>query len=89
MINLWKKLTASNWGIFFTCFLQVIIVTINTYQIANHKYVGMAIMGFFISFLWSLNVTAIVFGTLKQRIIYGLGGMCGCIIGGIITHYIY
>lgn len=89
MVEFWKRATSSYVGIFFVCFLQVILVTINTYQVANRHYVGMAIFGFFISFVWTFNVSSIVFGTIKQRVVYGLGGLAGCIAGGIITHYIY
>ena len=85
----WKKLVTSYTGIFLICFIQVNLVTINMYQVANHKFYGMAVFGFLISFIWTFNVSSIVFGTIKQRIVYGLGGMCGCIVGGIITHYIY
>lgn len=89
MIEFWKKMTLTYPGIFITSFLQVILVTTNTYQIANQHYIGMSIVGFFISFLWTFNVSSVVFGSVKQRVVYGLGGMCGCLTGGILTHYFY
>lgn len=76
-------------GIFLICFIQVNLVTINVYQISHHKWVGMALIGFLISFIWSFNVSAIVFGTIKQRIVYGLGGMCGCLSGSLIATILY
>lgn len=85
----WKKISNSNIGLFLICFIQVNLVTINIYQVAEHKWAGMAMMGFLISFMWSLNVTAVVFGSLKQRFIYALGGSAGCLTGGLITSYFY
>lgn len=89
MVQWWKQFTLTYKGIFLVCFLQVNLVTINVYQIAQHEWVGMAIVGFLISFIWSFNVSAIVFGSIKQRIVYGIGGMCGCISGSILTNYLY
>lgn len=89
MVENWKKFSKSYLGSFIICWLQVLLVTINTYQVSNHKFIGMAIMGFFISFFWSLNVTAIVFGSMKQRLWYAAGGMVGCITGGVITELLY
>lgn len=85
----WKKYLTSSFGIFSVCFIQVNLVTINVYQIAQHKWIGMLIVGFLISFLWTFNVSAVAFGSIKQRIIYGLGGATGCLTGSIITNYLY
>lgn len=84
-----NKLARSDLGIFLICFLQVNLVSINTYQIATHKWIGMIIFGFFISFFWTYNVSVVAFSNIRQRIIYGLGGMCGVITGGLGTYYYY
>lgn len=76
-------------GTFLICFIQVNLVTINMYQVANLKFAGMALFGFLISLLWTYNVSIVVFSSLKKRIVYSLGGMCGCVVGGILSHYIY
>jgi len=90
MVNAkWRKFTSTYIGTFLVCFLQVNLVTINVYQIANHYYIGMMIFGFLISFVWTLNVTSVAFSSMNHRIIYGLGGMCGCLSGAIVTHLIY
>ncbi len=85
----WKKFTSTYAGTFLICFIQVNLVTINVYQIATHHYLGMLIFGFLISFMWSLNVTSIVFSDLQHRFVYGLGGMFGCISGSYITYLLY
>lgn len=85
----WKRFTSTYIGTFLVCFFQVNLVTINVYQINTHHWTGMAIFGFMISFMWTLNVTSIVFSDMKHRIIYGLGGTAGCLTGGYITALIY
>jgi len=76
-------------GAFLLCFWQVLLVSINTYQIANHKWVGIAIFAFLISFFWTYNVTIVMFGDWKQRAVYALGGSVGCLTGGLGTYYYY
>jgi len=76
-------------GIFLLCFWQVIMVSVNTYQIANHKWIGMAIFGFWISFFWTYNVSILAFGNIRQRLVYAAGGMCGVLTGGYGTYWYY
>ena len=70
--------------LFFTAFLQVALVSANTYFIANLFWPGIVIAGFFISFLWASNVKKISIGNKIERLIYSSGAMIGCITGVII-----
>jgi len=76
-------------SLFLTGFLQVVLVSINTWQIANKKYMGALIIGFLISFVWSFNVKKIAFGSMVDRISYASGAMCGTVSGILIASLIY
>jgi hypothetical protein len=75
--------------LFATGFTQVILVAINTYQIANRHFVGAFIVGFLISFVWSFNVKKIAFGTMSDRIFYSLGAAFGSASGLYVALVIY
>ena len=68
-------------ALFFTGFVQVYFVSVNTYFLANKNYLGVLIASFIISLIWSFNVKKVAFGSNWHRIIYALGAMLGSIIG--------
>ncbi len=72
-----------------TGFLQVFFVAINTWLITKQQYVGVIIVSFLISFIWSFNVKKVAFGTMKDRLVYSLGaalgGLTGLFIGQLFT----
>ncbi|MGJ1414055.1 hypothetical protein ACR786_06140 [Sphingobacterium multivorum] len=72
-----------------TGFLQVFFVAINTWLITKQQYVGVVIVSFLISFIWSFNVKKVAFGTMKDRLVYSLGaalgGLTGLLIGQLFT----
>lgn len=72
-----------------TGFLQVFFVAINTWLITKQQYIGVIIVSFLISFIWSFNVKKVAFGTLKDRLVYSLGaaigGLTGLFIGQFLT----
>lgn len=78
-----------NIKLFITGFIQVVLVAINTYQIAHEKYEGVFVVGFLISFVWSFNVKKIAFGDIWDRVIYSSGAAFGAILGLIISKIIY
>ena len=84
-----RKFLNTYLGAFLLAWWQVVLVSVNTYQVANHKWVGMALFGFWISLFWTYNVSIVVFSDIKMRIVYGFGGMCGVTTGGIGTWYYY
>jgi hypothetical protein len=67
--------------LFITAFLQVFFVSANTYFLARVNWIGVAVCGWMISFLWSSNVRKISIGNMKDRIIYSSGAMCGGLVG--------
>lgn len=67
--------------LFITGFLQVFFVAINTYFITKRFYIGVAIVSFLISFIWSFNIKKVAFGSMKDRIIYSLGACAGGLLG--------
>lgn len=78
-----------NLKIAFAGFIQVLLVCINTYQIAHEKWPGVFIVGFLISFSWSFNVKRIAFGSVQDRIFYALGAAIGSITGLFIAKMYY
>jgi hypothetical protein len=67
--------------LFFTAFLQVFLVSANTYFISQTMFIGIAICGFMISYLWTLNVQKISIASKRERIIYSSGAMLGGLSG--------
>lgn len=78
----------SNLRLFATAFLQVYFVAIQTVFLANSFYIGVAIFGFLISFVWTFNVQKVVFGNITQKLIYSAGAMCGSVLGLLTTKII-
>lgn len=67
--------------LFFTGFLQICLVTANTYLISREIYVAMFFVGFLISFIWSYNVKKVAFGGVWDRLLYALGAGVGGVVG--------
>lgn len=70
--------------IFFTSFLQIGLVAINTYLITQLIWVGIFIVSFLISYLWAINVSKISVSTKQAKIVYALGAGCGAVSGLLI-----
>lgn len=74
--------------LFITAFIQVFLVSANTYFIANSFYAGIAVAGFGISWFWSSNVKSVAFGSKFHRLVYASGAMFGGITGVLISKII-
>jgi hypothetical protein len=70
--------------IFFTSFLQIGLVAINTYLITQLIWIGIFIVSFLISYLWAINVSKISVSTKQAKIVYALGAGCGAVSGLLI-----
>lgn len=70
--------------IFFTSFLQIGFVAVNTYLITKLIWIGIFIVSFLISYLWAINVSKISVSSKKDKIVYALGAGCGAISGLLI-----
>lgn len=75
--------------LFTTGFVQVLLVALNTWQIANDHLVGAVIVGFLISLTWTFNVKRIAFGTHADRFIYAGGAALGTLSGLLLAKAIY
>lgn len=72
-----------------TAYAQVLLVAINTWQIANGKMIGAIIVGFLISLVWSFNIKRIAFADNIDRITYCIGASLGTASGLILAKIIY
>ena len=75
--------------LFFTGMLQVTLVSLNVWQIANGKWASGAVTSFLISFVWTLNVKRVAFGQMLDRIVYATGAMCGFCVGIVLSQVIW
>lgn len=67
----------------------MLLVGLNTWQIAHGKYAGAFVVGFLISYVWTWNVKKVAFGTHRDRIVYALGAGIGTLLGLGIASLIY
>jgi hypothetical protein len=67
--------------LFFTGFVQVYFVAINTVFLSKELYIGVFFAAFMISMVWSWNIKKIAFGSIKDRIFYSLGATAGSMLG--------
>lgn len=74
---------------FILAWLQVTLISLNTWQIANGKILGALIVGFSISLVWTFNIEHITKSTLGSKLIYATGASCGTATGLILATYIY
>ena len=70
---------------FFHSFMQIGLVSVSTVFITKHLYYGIFVVAFFISLLWTFNVSRIAVSTIKQKLIYSLGAGTGAVCGVFIT----
>jgi hypothetical protein len=84
MKNIYKNLV-----VFGTGFLQVGLISAQTWMIAHGRYSGVFTIGFFISLIWTFNVSAIVGGKWWARICYSLGAALGSLCGMWLTIYLF
>ena len=74
---------------FLYAWLQVSLVCLNTWQIANGKIAGAIFVGFLISLVWCFNIQGIAFSNLIEKIIYASGACCGTATGLFISRLLY
>lgn len=71
--------------LFATAFLQVFLVSANTWFISQLFWFGIAGAGFGISYLWTSNVRKVHAATIPERLIYATGAMLGGLAGVLIS----
>lgn len=75
-------------SLFLTGFIQVFLVSANTYFISKTAYLGIAVCGFGISYVWTFNIKKIAIGSSSDQIIYSLGAMAGGLLGVVVASLI-
>jgi hypothetical protein len=71
--------------IFFTAYIQVCLVALNTILLARGILMGVAVVGFAISLTWTFNVRNVAFSDTYDRLIYSFGASLGGVSGLLIT----
>ena len=74
--------------IFSTGFAQVLLVSANTYFISRTTWLGIAVCGFGISYLWTINVRRVTIGTRAEQLVYSTGAMLGGLTGVMMAKMI-
>jgi hypothetical protein len=74
--------------LFITAYLQVALVSANTWFVAQGAWAGVAVCSFGISYVWTLNVKKISASTTMQRIAYSSGAMLGGLTGMALSMFI-
>lgn len=74
--------------LFLTAYLQIALVAISTYAIANHLMDMVFLAAFAISWMWTLNVKRIAISTNTERFIYAFGAGLGSLTGTILTNWL-
>jgi len=74
--------------IFITGFTQVFLVSANTYFISKTTWAGIAVCGFGISYLWTINVRKVSLGTRAEQFTYATGAMLGGLCGVLMAKFI-
>lgn len=72
--------------LFGTAFLQVTFVAMSSVSIIHGHLLMIGVTGFAISYIWTLNVKRVAFGTNRDRFIYATGAMCGTYFGYFLSH---
>lgn len=74
---------------FFYAYIQVALICLNTWQIANSKLLGAIIVGFLISLIWCFNTQRVAFSNLSDKVIYATGASFGTASGILLSALIY
>ena len=74
--------------IFSTGFAQVLLVSANTYFISRTTWMGIAVCGFGISYLWTINVRRVTIGNRSEQLVYSTGAMLGGLTGVMMAKMI-
>ena len=74
--------------IFITGFAQVFLVSANIYFISRTNWLGIAVCGFGVSFLWTFNVRKVVLGKRAEQMVYSIGAMAGGLAGVMAAKFI-
>ena len=66
-------------------YLQLLLLSMNTYNIATGRVLYSIIFSFLIGIVWCYSVTGVAKGSLKEKLQYSIGCSLGCGTGVIIS----
>ena len=67
-------------------YLQLLLLSMNTYNIASGRLWYSIIFSFLIGIVWCYNVTGVANGTIKEKLQYSIGCSLGCGTGVILSN---
>lgn len=70
--------------IFIFAYIQILLIAVNTINVANGKLVPAMITSLLIGVAWCVGVTGVAHGKLKEKIAYCIGGSLGCGSGIVV-----
>ena len=76
-------------SLFLTGFIQVLLVSLNVWQVSHGHFLSATVVGFLISLVWTFNVKKVAFGNHLDRITYASGAALGTLAGMLIARTIY
>lgn len=90
-MGLYVRVRRNVWSMrnFLLAWLQVTLICLNTWQIANEKIAGALIVGFLISLVWTFNVQDISHSGIRTKVSYSFGAMFGTGTGLLLSIAIY
>lgn len=74
--------------LFFTGWLQVFLVSAQTYFLIAGNIIGIICFGYMISYIWTHNVKKVAFGGELDRQLYAAGACLGGVFGWLFAKLI-
>lgn len=74
--------------LFFTAFMQVFCISVNTIMLSKGLLPGVFVFGFAISFLWCYNVSRVSVARLRQKLLYAFGAAFGSVAGLLFVNLV-
>ena len=81
MERLLAALNRKNAILLFSGFIQVFLISVNSYFIFKVWFLGVTLASFLISLNWTFNVRKITASTTEERLSYSFGAAAGAAIG--------
>lgn len=74
--------------VFTFAYIQILLIAVNTINVANGKMVPAMITSLLIGMAWCVGVKGVAHGELKEKIAYCIGGSLGCGSGIIVSDFL-
>lgn len=75
---------------FAFAYLHLMLICLNTWQVANAKWFGAVLVGFIIALLWTFNVNNVARdGTWRNKLLYSFGASFGIGTGLLLVRLLY